>query len=474
MTPGGADVTMSIPPAVQALFDRLRASGHQAYVVGGSVRDHFLGREPVDWDLTTDALPERVVELFPDARYENAFGTVSVGIEPDAHVEITTFRSDHEYADFRRPHRVEFGDRVELDLGRRDFTANAMAWGGAPGEPPRLVDPYDGRADTERRLLHAVGDPAVRFGEDALRMLRAARLAAVLDFTIEPATLAAIEASADLAKHLSGERIVAELGKLLDAPRPSIGLRILADTGLLDAIAPVLAAQRGIAQNKIPGEDLWGHVVRSVDATAAADRDRTVRWAALVHDVGKPVTAADGHFYGHDAVGAELAGDLLRGWHAPRETIDDVTHLVRQHMFAYEAAWSDAAVRRFIAKVGPARLDDLFALREADNIGSGVPADAGDLRTLRSRVAAELAANVVLDLSGLAIRGDDLIRELGLAPGPAVGRILHALLERVMTEPSLNRPTTLVALAHELASTMADSAVASTGRPAPGPSREAG
>ena len=466
----GADVAALIPPHVMELFERLRDAGFQAYVVGGSVRDVFLGREPYDWDLTTDALPEQVLELIPDARYENAFGTVAVR----EGVEITSFRSDHEYADFRRPHHVEFGDRVEVDLARRDFTANAIAWGGAPGEEPGIVDPYDGRADTERRMLRAVGDPAVRFGEDALRMLRAARLAAVLDFTIEPATLAAMTASAELAAHLSGERIVAELGKLLDAPRPSIGLRVLAETGVLAAIAPALDAQRGIAQNKIPGEDLWDHVVRSVDAAAAAGRNRTVRWASLVHDIGKPVTAADGHFYGHDVVGADLAGDLLRQWHAPGEIVDDVTHLVRQHMFAYEAAWTDAAVRRFIAKVGPARLDDLFALREADNLGSGVPAEAGALATLRARVAAELAANVVLDLSGLAIRGDDVIRELGIAPGPMVGRILDALLERVMNDPGSNRPETLIALARELASTMDGNVTASTERPAREPSGEAG
>ena len=305
-------------------------------------------------------------------------------------------------------------------------------------------------------------------------MLRAARLAAVLDFTMEPATLAALTSSADLAMHLSGERIVAELGKLLVAPRPSTGLRILADAGLLAAIAPPLDAQRGVAQNKIPGEDLWDHVVRSVDAAAAAGRNRTVRWAALLHDIGKPVTAADGHFYGHEVVGAELAGDLLRRWHAPRETIDDVTHLVRHHMFAYDDAWSDTAVRRFIAKVGPDRLADLFALREADNLGSGGPPDAGGLATLRARVAAELAADVVLDLGGLAIRGDDLIRELGLAPGPLVGRLLDALLERVMNDPELNRRATLLALAGELAPTMAEDAAASTGRSTRGPSREAG
>jgi tRNA nucleotidyltransferase (CCA-adding enzyme) len=471
---GGADVALAIPPAVLQLFDRLRTSGHQAWVVGGSLRDWFLGRTAYDWDLATEARPERVVDLFPGARYENAFGTVAVGVGTVPDVEITTFRSDHEYADFRRPHHVEFGDRVEVDLARRDFTANAMAWGGAPGETPRLVDPFGGRADTERHVLRAVGDPATRFGEDALRMLRAARLAAALDFTIEPATRAALTSSAHLAVHLSGERIAAELGKLLDAPRPSVGLRILAEAGLLAAIAPSLDAQRGVPQNKVPGEDLWDHVVRSVDAAAAAGRSRTVRWATLVHDIGKPVTAADGHFYGHEIVGAELAGDLLRGWHAPRETIDGVTHLVRHHMFAYDDAWSDSAVRRFIAKVGPRRLDDLFALRAADNLGSGGRADAGGLETLRSRVAAELAANVALDRSGLAIHGDDLIGELGLASGPLVGRILDALLERVMNEPQMNRRAALLALARELAATMSEGAAATDGRPAPGPSREAG
>ena len=485
VVPSGA-FDPALPPEVQDLFDRLRSSGHQAFLVGGSLRDRLLGRSPVDWDLATDARPERIVELFPSARYENAFGTVVVaavmagaGDGPSADVpwggvEITTFRSDHEYADFRRPHHVEFGDRIDLDLARRDFTVNALAWGGAAGDEPHLVDPFDGRADIERRLLRAVGDPATRFGEDALRMLRAARLAAGLDFTIEPATLAAMRSSAELARHLSGERIHAEMGKLLGADRPSTGLHTLADTEVLAAIAPVLAAQRGLAQNKAPGEDLWDHVLRSVDAAAGAGRGSTVRWAALLHDIGKPSTAADGHFYGHETVGAEMALDLLRGWHVGREPAEEIAGLIRQHMFAYDPGWSDAAVRRFIAKVGRARLDDLLALREADNLGSGVPADAGALTSLRERVAAELAADVVLDLSELAVDGDDLLAELDVLPGPVIGRILQGLLERVVVDPALNRRSTLLALAREMASTMVGSTGGPTSRPAPASSREAG
>ncbi|MBI3746545.1 MAG: tRNA nucleotidyltransferase, partial [Chloroflexi bacterium] len=201
---------MAIPSDVLALIEALRAAGHAAWVVGGSLRDNLVGRTQADWDMATDARPERIVELFPGAVYENRFGTVAVRRGEET-FEITTFRSDHDYADFRRPHRVEFGEAIEVDLARRDFTVNAMAWGGRPGEPLGLVDPYGGRADLDRGLLRAVGEPEARFGEDALRMIRAVRLGATLGFAIEPATLAAIEARADLVRHLSGERIAAEL-----------------------------------------------------------------------------------------------------------------------------------------------------------------------------------------------------------------------------------------------------------------------
>jgi putative nucleotidyltransferase with HDIG domain len=446
-----ADLAAAVRPAILDLMDRLGAADHAAYVVGGSLRDLLLGREPHDWDLTTDARPDRLQELFPDSLYENAFGTVTVRDASGAPVEITTFRTDHDYADFRRPHRIEFGDRVEDDLARRDFTVNALAWGGAAGRERALVDPFGGRDDIVRRALRAVGDPAERFQEDALRMLRAVRLAATLEFAIEPATLEAIGRHVGLAAHLSGERIAAEVDKLLGARRPSVGLRLMARTGLLAVVAPELAAQIGVPQNKTPGEDLWDHTLRTVDAAAAAGVDSVVRLAALLHDLGKPATAADGHFYGHEAVGAEQAAMLLRRWHLPRETIDRVERLVRHHMFSYDSSWSDAAVRRFIAKVGPETLDDLFSLREADNLGSGVQTAAGDLAALRRRVAAEIASNVVLDRAGLAIDGNDLVGTLGLAPGPAIGRLLDRLVERVVAEPRLNERATLLALARSLA-----------------------
>ncbi|MEJ7696413.1 MAG: HD domain-containing protein [Candidatus Limnocylindrales bacterium] len=282
-------------------------------------------------------------------------------------------------------------------------------------------------------------------------MIRAVRFAATLDVGIEAATLAGIQARADLVRHLSGERIAIELSKLLAAPRPSVGLRLLSDTGLLAPISPDLAAQRGVPQNKVPDEDLWDHTLRTVDA-APADPPH-LRLAALLHDVGKPATFADGRFLRHEVVGAELAGAFLDRLRWPHTERDRIVHLVRMHMFGYEPSWSDTAVRRFIAKVGVEALDDLFALREADNVGSGREAAAGRLDELRARVAAQLEAHVVLDLRGLAVDGDDLMLELELAPGPQLGRILDALLDRVMSDPATNRRSTLLSLARSLAAT---------------------
>ncbi len=419
-------------------------------MVGGSLRDLLLGRLPADWDLASNATPERLLEIFPDASYENRFGTVAVRREGEI-FEITTFRTDHDYADYRRPHRVEFGDTIELDLARRDFTVNAIAWGARAGGEPALVDPYDGRSDVAARVLRAVGDPRARFEEDALRMIRAVRLAATLGFGIEPATLAGIQGRSALAAHISGERIAAELDKLLAAPVPSVGLRLMSDTDLLAPISAELAAQRGIPQNKVEGEDLWDHTLRSVDAAPAARP--VVRLAALLHDIGKPATFADGHFMGHEAVGADLAAAFLDRLHSPRAVRDRVVELVRNHMFSYGPGWSDAAVRRFIAKIGAygkGALTELLALREADNVGSGLPPGAGRLDELRGRIAAELASDAVLHRSGLVVDGTDLMNELGLPQGPVLGRILEGLLERVIADPGLNDRPTLLMLAQSM------------------------
>jgi tRNA nucleotidyltransferase (CCA-adding enzyme) len=462
------------PASVRAVMERLWGHGHAAYVVGGSVRDALLGREPTDWDLATDARPDRLLAIFPGAVYENQFGTVAVREGNDIH-QVTTFRSDHDYADFRRPHHVEFGDDLEIDLARRDFTINAIAWGagarpssgaraGTPpftppaptaraaggegdavGRLPELVDPFEGRRDLEARRIQAVGEPADRFREDALRMLRAVRFAATLEFTLDATTLRGIASEAGLARHVSGERVAQELQKLLAARRPSVGLRLLAETRLVEVLFPELAAQVGVPQNKIEGDDLWAHTTRTVDA-APPDRP-IVRLAALLHDLGKPATLEDGPFRGHDVVGADLAEALLQRLRMPKAVIERVTHLVRQHMFQYEATWGDAGVRRFIQRVGIEAMDDLLRLREADSVGSGLPSNAGGLDELRARVESEIVASAVLDRTRLAVRGDDLMAELGLPAGPRLGRILDELLERVIADPAHNDRARLLALA---------------------------
>jgi tRNA nucleotidyltransferase (CCA-adding enzyme) len=435
-------------------MDELHAAGHAVFVVGGSIRDVLLGLAPGDWDLATDARPERMLALVPGAVYENSFGTVGIRRGLDV-LEVTTFRLEHDYADFRRPHRLEFGDDVVADLARRDFTVNAIAWGrGRDDAEAVLLDPFGGLDDLDDRVLRAVGDPDTRFREDALRMVRAVRLAAALDLTIEPATLQAIHANARLVAHLSGERIGVELAKLLATPRPSMGLRLLEETGVLAVISPELAAQRGIEQNKIPGDDLWDHTMRAVDA---ADPGRpVVRLAALLHDLGKPATRADGHFHRHAAVGADLARELMRRIRVPRATADVVEHLVRHHMFGVEPDASDAAIRRFIRRIGIEHLDALFALRRADDVGSGLEPDDPALAAFRSRIDAEIAAEAALDRSALKIDGTDLIDELGLAPGPRLGRIIDDLVERVIADPALNERPTLLLLAQGMLADMQD------------------
>ena len=472
------------PEPVLAILQTLWRSGQAAYVVGGSIRDVILGRVPADWDLATDARPERILALFPGSAYENRFGTVSVRSGGEA-FEITTFRSDHEHADHRRPDRVEFGDSIEEDLARRDFTINALAWGAnapqdaagpaaasaaatgaaaasaataagasasgaavAGSSAPRLIDLHGGTADIEARIIRAVGDPRQRFEEDALRMVRAVRLAATLDFRIEAATLAAIQARSSLVAHLSAERLAAELEKLLAAERPSVGLRLMAATDILAIISPELAAQRGIPQNKIPGDDLWDHTVRTVDAVPS--EHPVVRLAALLHDMGKPATMANGHFLGHDAVGAELATALMERLRLPRAVVERVAHLVRNHMFSYEPSWGDSGVRRFIQRVGRDELPQLLELREADNEGSGLARSAHGLDELRERVEAQLTAHVVLERRDLVISGSDLIAELALTEGPMLGHILDALLDQAVTDPAINDRATLLLLAQSM------------------------
>jgi len=450
-------VEIHIPADVAAVVDRLRENGHEAYVVGGCVRDAIRGVEPQDWDVATDARPERIQRLFRRSLYTNRFGTVVVRLgagEGAREIEITTYRVDAEYSDHRRPDEVAFTTSLREDLARRDFTMNAMAWSPEAG----LVDPFGGAADLEARLVRAVGDPDERFREDALRMLRAVRFAAVLGFTIEAATAAAIARNAELARALSGERVQQELVRILRGPVPSVGLRMLSNVGLLAVIAPELEKCRETPQEKVAAQDVFEHSLATLDAAAAEmpantppHEDLVLRLAALLHDVGKPDTYDDGHFHQHEFVGEAKARQMLRRWKLDKASVDAVAHLIRNHMFWYQPDWTSAAVRRFIRKIGLEEIPALFALRRADNVGSGARAPRMyALNELWLRVQEEIHRATAFSKHDLAVNGNDVMAELGIAPGPEVGRVIDALFERVIDEPELNTRERLLPLAREI------------------------
>ena len=433
------------------MLARLEQAGYEAYVVGGKVRDAVRGIESPGklWDLTTSATPEEIQGLFRRTFYLNHFGTVTVR-SGDEEVEVTTYRTEGEYTDHRRPDHVTFTRSLHDDLSRRDFTMNAMAWRPPAGEKPgELVDPFGGQRDLDARVVRAVGDPRERFKEDALRMLRAVRFATLLGFVIDPETAAAIRESAPLAKTLSGERIQQEMVKILSAPKPSIAFRMLSDLGLLAVFFPELEIAKTIPQDKAVAQDVFEHSIATADATPADDL--VLRLAGLLHDIGKPETFADGHFYQHEFVGEAKARDILRRWRFDKETITQVTHLIRNHMFWYQTDWTPSAVRRFVRKVGLENIPALFALRKADNIGSGARSPRMyALESLWERVQEEIRAASAFSLRDLSIDGNDVMKELKIPPSPRVGQILNELFERVTDDPTLNTREKLLELAREI------------------------
>jgi len=449
VAPDGDLIYHDLPEQVLRVLRTLTVAGHEAALVGGVVRDRLRSAQdqPTDWDVATSARPEAVAALLVGATWENRFGTVTVVGPPT--VEITSYRTEGRYRDRRRPDDVRFGVSLTEDLARRDFTINAMAWIPVDLETGRgrLVDPFGGVLDLHAKLLRAVGDPIERFGEDALRLVRAARIAGRFGLAIHPPTEAAIRASAPTVASVSAERIRDELLRMLGDTVPSPALRLLERLDLLGTIAPELAALRGVPQAKIVPGDALDHTLATVDA---APLDPVgVRLAALLHDVGKATTLADGHFIGHERVGADLAGRMLRSLRVSRSMAASIVHAIRHHMYAYDDTWTDAAVRRFTRRIGEHRMPLLFALRRADNAASGVGRiGEANQAALERRIADELAASPdLLRSSRLAIDGTDLQHELGLRPGPQIGRVLDRLMETVLDDPALNRREVLLELA---------------------------
>ncbi len=437
-----------VPGPVLEVIRRIQDAGFRAYAVGGAVREILRGVEiPADeWDIATSATPEQVTPLFRRVVPTGIrHGTVTV-LTDAVHCEVTTFRVEHGYADARHPDRVEFVDRIEEDLARRDFTVNAIAW-----DPIGLTvaDPFDGEGDLAAGLIRAVGDPLERFREDGLRPVRAARFAATLEFEVEEETFRALGLARDQVARVAPERIRDELLKMLGARQPSRGFEVLRRSGLLALLLPELAECVAVPQNRYHAYDVYYHTLYTCDA--ASPENRVVRLAALFHDVGKPRTRAEredgeGTFYNHQFVGARMAEEAMTRLRFPRDDIERVTHLVRQHMFDYRPEWTDAAVRRFVRNVGTDHVADLFDLRLADNRGNGLKQGFPHyLEELAGRVTEILARQEALTVHDLAVDGTDVMRELSLPPGPRVGEILDRLLEEVLEDPSLNDRERLLA-----------------------------
>ncbi|MDR0526608.1 MAG: HD domain-containing protein [Spirochaetaceae bacterium] len=440
---------LPVAPALCRFAQIFEEHGKKAYLAGGAVRDILLKKKACDWDIATDASPQEVMAMFKTVIPTGIkHGTVTV-LYKGASIEVTTFRTEADYRDGRRPERVEFAATIEEDLSRRDFTMNAMALSLPDG---RLVDPFGGALDIKNQIIRCVGSPPERFSEDGLRPLRALRFASTLGFSLEAALLDAIKQCLDVTAMVSMERVQSEFEKMLRSPRPQTALEAMRQTGLLKLLLPELDACVGVLQKGYHRFDVWTHSVLACAYAAAQNMSLEVRLAALLHDIGKPETARLNEngvwtFYNHEKVSAKKSRALLSKLRFDNQTIEKVVHLIEEHMFHYEDEWSDAAVRRFIIRVGEENLEALFALRAADSAGTaGVPPDPRSMQEFLRRIERVREKSSALSIKKLAVNGHDLMA-IGVPAGKSVGIILKLLLEAVLEDPALNTREKLLEIA---------------------------
>jgi poly(A) polymerase/tRNA nucleotidyltransferase (CCA-adding enzyme) len=446
---------MTLPKEVKEIIKALESAGFEAYAVGGCVRDFILGREPYDWDITTNAKPEEIQKVFPSSVYENQFGTVAVNTHSKNErlkiIEITTYRVEEKYTDKRHPDAVKFTSKLEDDLARRDFTIDAIAYDGK-----KFIDPYGGQKDITTKIIRTVGNPDERFNEDALRLMRAIRFSVQLGFSIEPKTAEAIkENSGDLVV-ISKERIRDEFIKIIMAEKAKAGIEMLHEYGLLKHIMPELEEGIGKTQNKHHIYTIWEHNLLSLEWAAEHNYKLENRIAALLHDVGKPQTkkgeGPDATFYNHEVVGAKMTVKILERLKFPKKFIEKVVLLVRYHLFYYNVEEvTESSVRRLVKNVGSENIDDLLEVRIADRKGSGVPkAEPYKLRHLRAII--EKVSHDPISVKMLKINGNDLMKDLKMEPGPKMGYVLNILLDEVLDDPKKNTKELLLKCAKILSS----------------------
>lgn len=442
---------MNIPGYALTAANRLEENGYEVFFVGGCVRDMVMGIKPHDYDMTTNALPEEIKKCFPDfttVLTGEKHGTVCVVSEGE-NVEITTYRSDGEYSDFRHPRNVSFTDSLETDLSRRDFTVNAMAYNVKTG----LVDPFGGREDIERKIIRCVGKPEKRFGEDALRMLRALRFSARLGFEIEEETAARVREMRELILKVSAERIYSELCGIVTAPYAE---RILLDfPEVITLVLPELSASVGFDQRNIHHcYDVYTHTARVV---GGCPPDTALRLAALFHDCGKPECFfmgedGQGHFYGHASKSARLAEEALLRLKSPNKMKSLVCELVKVH--DREIVNTSRAVKKFMREVSADAAERIFALKKADNLALAPEYHfrAELISETESTMKSIIEQKECFSLKQLCINGNTLI-ENGFEPSRQLGEILSALVDAVIDGKVPNEKEALLQLAKELKQT---------------------
>ncbi|HEV2339453.1 MAG TPA: HD domain-containing protein [Patescibacteria group bacterium] len=450
----------AIPPEILSIYETLQTAGFSVYFVGGCVRNMLLKREVNDWDMTTSATPQETVKLFQDCFYNNTFGTVGVPVflqEKKRVIEITTFRTEQHYADNRHPQNVRWGTSIEEDLERRDFTINAIALH-IQNREEKLIDPFHGQKDLENKIIRSVGNPNKRFKEDALRLMRAIRFATALSFTIEENTWKALQEDAKLLQNISTERIREELLKILASDYPYEGIMMLRNANLLQSIIPELLEGIGISQER-PGrhhtEDVFTHNVLSLKFCPS--KDPIVRFATLIHDIGKPrVASSDTNglviFYNHEVIGAQFAYEITNRLHFSKKDREKIVKLIRWHMFSVDEHITDAAVRRFIRRIGVDTVKDIIDLRIGDRLGSGIPeerAESWRLKLFKDRVEKELQP-APFSINDLAIDGNDVMKELNMKPGRRIGELLQKLFEEVDEDMSKNTKAYLLQRVKEI------------------------
>jgi len=432
------NIKAQLPKFVKKILEKFETNKFEIYIVGGAVRDIILGKIIDDWDFTTNATPEQILKIFPEGFYDNKFGTVGIKDQSSKRpYQITTYRKEYGYSDSRRPDKIKWGKTLKEDLSRRDFTINAMALKQIKEKDNeyQLIDEFKGQKDLKAKKIRAVGNPDKRFSEDALRMMRAIRIASELNFSIEDKTLKAIKKNANLIKKIAKERVKEEFFKLLSSSHPYEGIVIFKNSGLMSEIIPELEETFGVEQ-KSPGRhhiyDVGTHLFMSLKSCRS--KNPIVRFATLIHDIGKPQTCKVLEsgvitFYNHEVVSTRIAENIADRLRFSNKEKDKFIKLVKFHQFTLDEKQTDSAIRRFIKNVGKENIKDMLDLRVADRLGGGARETSWRLEEFKKRLIE--VQKQPFTIKDLKINGNDVMKILNIKPSPKVGEILEKIFKKV-------------------------------------------